>query len=153
MIEPTTSGWLRNSDNMLEPLWFEGPHFPETLKKSSRQNKSTKPSERKMTAQREARPQRFSSLVEKYALQDLSSDTSDSNYSDSADEYSTYESADQYSTYESADEYSTYESADQYSTYESADEYSTYESADEYSTYESESFGSESDSDDADING
>ena len=58
-IEPTTSDWLRNSDNMLEPLWFEGPQFPETLQ----------------------------------GLQGLSSDTSDmSNFSDSADEYSTYES-------------------------------------------------------------
>ena len=31
-------------------------------------------------------------MVGKYALQDLSFDTSDSNFSDSADEYSTYES-------------------------------------------------------------
>ena len=90
----------------IEPLWFEGHLFQETLKKSSRQNKPTKPSERKSTAQRETRPQRFSSLVAKYALQDLSSDMSDSNFSDSADEYS---------------------------------------------SYKSESFGSESDSDDADI--
>ena len=58
-IEPTTLGWLRNSDNMLEPLWVEGPQFPETLKKSSRQNKPTKPSEHKSTAQRETRPQGF----------------------------------------------------------------------------------------------
>ena len=43
-----------------------------------------------MTSQREARPQRFSSLVAKYALQYLSSDTSNSNFSESADEYSTY---------------------------------------------------------------
>ena len=74
---------------MLEPLWFEGPQFPETLKKSSRQKKPTKPTERKRTAQSEARPLRFSSLVAKYALQDLLSDTSESNFSNSADEYNT----------------------------------------------------------------
>ena len=92
-IEPTTSGWVRNSDNALEPLWFEGPQFPEVLrKKSSRQNKPTKPTKSKSAVQSEVRPQRFSSLVAKYALQDLSPDTSGSDFSDNADVYSSYES-------------------------------------------------------------
>ena len=97
-IDPCSSGWLRNSDNTLEPLWFLGPQFPEELRKRNKkdlhQAKQTNATASENIAKSITRPQRFSSLVAKYALQDIHEYEDDDidNISDNDGDYSGSES-------------------------------------------------------------
>ena len=71
-IDPFTSGWTRNTDGELVPLWFSGQRFPDELMKPAKRkapmtqnpvcNEETPPSHH--------HPQRFSALVANCTLQD-----------------------------------------------------------------------------------
>ena len=78
-IEPCTSGWTRNTDGEVLPLWFNGRQFPDELMKTTKRdakmtqnpicNQETPPPRPAATPQK-SHPQRFSAFVAKCTLQD-----------------------------------------------------------------------------------
>ena len=67
-IDPCTSGWTRNTDGELLPLWFNELHFPDELMKAAKhKHKETPPPPQPLPTPppQTSRPQRFSALVAK----------------------------------------------------------------------------------------
>ena len=93
LIDPCSSGWTREENGELVPLWFNGKQFPNELEKrtekqlNSEKASSTPQLERPPRA--DTRPKRFSALVARYALQDsvdITDSEDESSESDSTSE-------------------------------------------------------------------
>ena len=81
-IDPCTSGWTRNTDGELVPLWLNGQQFPNELMKLAKQRapmiqnpvcnkeKPLPPSPSPPLPPQALSPQQFSALAAKYMLQD-----------------------------------------------------------------------------------
>ena len=104
LIDPCTSGWVREANDDLSPLWFNGKQFPDELTKEAKAKTAEKPTnaedqvspqaqqELEPAAER-SRPQRFSAQVEKYRLQESADvDISEEDESECSDDDSSSES-------------------------------------------------------------